>query len=145
MPIDEQNEPTDEPVETSADPAEAPAEEPRPEGGPEGPSLAEELAPLVGEAMGAIFGVLRSGGRRVAKQGRGRLELYQSKRDLDRLYQKLGREVVRLVEAGEVEHPGLVTGAERVHRQQELIREIEAGQPAEPAQPEPESESEGAD
>ncbi len=133
MPVDDQNEPAPETREEPKGSTEDPSAEEAEERAPEGPTLAEELAPLVGEAVGAIFGVLRSGGRRVARQGRGRLEQYQAKRDLDRLYQKLGREVVRLVEAGEVTHPGLVTGAERVHRQQELIRE---GEPAE-GHPEP--------
>ncbi len=131
MPVDEEKAGSPE----SSDEPQASTQEPRIEGPTgEGPTLAEELAPLVGEAVGAIFGVLRSGGRRVAKQGRGRLEQYQARRDLERLYQKLGREVVRLVEAGEVDHPGLVTGAERVHRQQELLRD---GEPQDGEHPEP--------
>ena len=30
-------------------------------------------------------------------------------------------EAVRLVEGGEIDHPGLVEGAERIHRQQAVV------------------------
>ena len=81
----------------------------------------EEVGPLVNEAAERIGRILATRGRRfaevAARRGRQRLELFQRRRDLAKLYEKLGREVVRLVEAGEVSHPGLVKGAERITRQ----------------------------
>ena len=63
----------------------------------------------------------------LARRGRERIEIYQARRDLDRLYQKLGRECVRLVEAGEISHPGVIAGAERIARQVELVALSEDG------------------
>jgi hypothetical protein len=91
---------------------------------------ATDWIPLVGAAMGEMFGIVRREGRKtagsLAQRGRERIELYQAKKDLDSLYQKLGRETVRLVEAGEITHPGLVEGAERIHRQQSVVAQAEA-------------------
>ena len=85
-----------------------------------------EAAPLVGEVAGALWSVLRSGSRVLAQTGRERLEAYQARKDLTRLYEKLGRETVRLVEAGEIDHPGLLAGAERIHRQERVVAEVQA-------------------
>jgi hypothetical protein len=94
-------------------------------GDPEAPAAAEPLGPVVSEALERIAGVLRVRGRAALEAGahraRKRLDLFQARRDLDKLYQKLGREVVRLVEAGEVSHPGLVKGTERIRRQEEAV------------------------
>ncbi len=81
----------------------------------------DTLAPIVGEALERVLSVIRTRGRARAQQGarvaRERIDAYQARRDLDKLYQKLGREVERLVEAEEIDHPGLVKGVERVQRQ----------------------------
>ena len=81
--------------------------------------------PLVGAALGEVLGIARREGRKqvgvFAQRGRDRIELYQAKKDLDSLYRKLGMEAVRLVEGGEIDHPGLVEGAERIHRQQAVV------------------------
>lgn len=85
----------------------------------------EPIGPVVTDALERIVGVLRVRGRAAAERGaksaRRRMDLYQSKRDLDKLYQKLGREVVRLVEAGEVRHPGLEKGVARVRQQEAAV------------------------
>lgn len=89
----------------------------------------KDWIPLVGAAMGEMLGIVRREGRKqvghLALRGRERIELYQAKKDLSSLYQKLGRETVRLVEAGEVQHPGLVEGAERIHRQESVVAAAE--------------------
>lgn len=95
-------------------------------GGPE----AEPLGPLVSEAMIELLGGVARRGRsevgRLARRGKERLEANQARKDLDHLYQKLGRETVRLVEAGEVVHPGLVAGAERIAQHQKKAAAAEA-------------------
>jgi hypothetical protein len=85
----------------------------------------------VGDAVKEMFRVVAQRGRegveRVAADSRVRLELRQLKKDRDALYEKLGREVVRLVEAGEVDHPGLRKGAGRVAEILARIERVEAG------------------
>jgi ribosomal protein S6 len=79
---------------------------------------AATIAPIVAEAATRVLDILRSQGRGrfedAARWGRRRLELYQASKDIEALYSKLGRELVCLVEAGEVEHPGLVKRAIRI-------------------------------
>jgi len=93
----------------------------------------KEWGPLVGAAMGEVLGIVRREGRKqvahLAQRGRDRIELYQARKDLDSLYRKLGMECVRLVEAGELAHPGLVDGAGRIHRQQAAVAEAEENAP----------------
>jgi hypothetical protein len=85
----------------------------------------------VGDAVKEMFRVVAQRGRegveRAAADGRVRLELRQLKKDRDALYEKLGREVVRLVEAGEIAHPGLQKGAARVGEILARIERVEAG------------------
>ena len=57
-----------------------------------------------------------------AENGRNRLDKISVKRDLDRLYWKLGKEIVALVKAGEIEHPGVI---ERVNRIERLITRLQ--------------------
>ena len=56
----------------------------------------------------------RSGLERFAHEGRLRMELRQLKRDRDTMLQKLGREAKALLEGGEIDHPGLRRGAQRI-------------------------------
>jgi hypothetical protein len=90
--------------------------------------------------MREVLGILQSRGKeqvgKIARQGRDRLEVYQAKRDLDRLYQKLGREVERLIEAGEVTHPGLVTGVDRIRQQRERVETLSEADSAQMTPPE---------
>ena len=48
------------------------------------------------------------------EDGRTALNVRSLQRDRQKMYEKLGREVVRLVEAGEISHPGLLKGVERI-------------------------------
>lgn len=90
----------------------------------------EPLAPLLGEAVMEIFGGLTRRGRRsmgeLAKRGREKLEANQARKDVDQLYQKLGRETLRLVQAGELTHPGLVAGVDRITQHEQRLQEAEA-------------------
>ena len=58
----------------------------------------------------------------VAATSRQSLEKRQAQKDLKRLYWKLGKEVVALVEAGELDHPALLKRRERILQQLERIR-----------------------
>jgi hypothetical protein len=84
--------------------------------------LTGEAEPLA-EMFADLFGKLWRRGRvemeKAARKGRERLTLRQLRGDRDRMYQKLGKETRQLLEAGELEHPGIRRGVER-------IRELEA-------------------
>ena len=58
-----------------------------------------------------------------ASDSRKALELRSLKKDRLRMFEKLGREVEMLVAAGEIKHPGLIRGVERIHRLDALIDE----------------------
>ena len=90
------------------------------------------------EAVGRwVRGAVSRGRREVDRaraEGRARLEERQMRRDLDELYRKLGREVIALVDGGEIEHPGVRRGAARI---QELeARLLDAAERRGPLAPE---------
>jgi hypothetical protein len=110
---------------------------------PEGP---------LGEAVADLFGKLWRRGRveveRAARRGRDRLALRQLRTDRDRMYQKLGKETRQLLEAGEIEHPGIRRGVERIMELERKLLEAEdalkaAGEAEEAEEPEGEAASEG--
>ena len=70
---------------------------------------------------------------KAATQGRVRMEMRQLKRDRTRMVEKLGREVIHLVEGGEIDHPGLLRGVERIREQDDRIAQAEASPGAGPA------------
>jgi len=78
----------------------------------------DERSPAVGDAIGILVQALVRRGRseleRFAHEGRQRMELRQLKRDRDTMLQKLGREAKALLEGGEIDHPGLRRGAQRI-------------------------------
>jgi hypothetical protein len=51
-----------------------------------------------------------------AEKGRNRLDRLNAKRDIDKLYWKLGKEIVALVQAGEIVHPGVKERAKRIEQ-----------------------------
>ena len=61
----------------------------------------------------------------VTSTSRRQLEKRQAQKDLKRLYWKLGKEVVTLVEAGELDHPALVKRRKRILEQIERIQSAE--------------------
>lgn len=120
--------------------------EPATPGEPSGAAAGADPAGTGGQladAMGGLLRVLFSRGKveveRAAATGRVRLELRQLRRDRDVMYQKLGRELRALVEAGEVTHPGLVRGVARLDEMDAHVRAVEAkaavGGAAEPVVP----------
>ena len=60
----------------------------------------------------------------VGDASKQRLEERQAKKDLQKLYWKLGKEVVALVEAGELDHPILQKRRARILKQLERIAAI---------------------
>ena len=61
----------------------------------------------------------------IAQQGKKKLALRSLRKDRSKMYEKLGREVEQLCAAGEVRHPGLIRGVERI---QALEKQIEEAQ-----------------
>ena len=59
-----------------------------------------------------------------AESGRSRLDKISTKRDIDKLYWKLGKEIVALVSAGEIKHPGVVERVDRIEKLIERHNEI---------------------
>ena len=62
-----------------------------------------------------------------AKASRRKIDQHQAQKDLDRLYWKLGKEMVELVRAGEVEHPGVRHRVERIDAQLERVALVRDG------------------
>ena len=52
------------------------------------------------------------------------LELRSLRKDRLKMFEKLGREVEMLVAAGDINHPGLIRGVERIHELDALIDEL---------------------
>lgn len=109
-----------------------PAQDGAPESAGEGPGgagLRWEGA-AVGDALGRFMKVALSRGReglgRATVEGRQRLEQRQLRRDLEVMYRKLGREVIRLVESGDIQHPGVVRGVQRIHDVEARIEALRA-------------------
>ncbi len=108
----------------------------------EAPSPAEPRGAAKSVASG-LLGVLFDRGRRelerAASTTRVRLDLRQLRKDREAMYQKLGREVRSLLEGGEIQHPGLQRGVERIAELDRKITQVEsdmslAGIPPEPEQ-----------
>ena len=57
-----------------------------------------------------------------ARASKRAMERHQAKKDVDRLYQKLGRETIRLLEAGEIAHPGLEARLPRIEEEQRRLK-----------------------
>lgn len=100
-------------------------------GSPTGESANGSVLGDAGGALGsAVVGLARVlfrrgrvEARKAASIGRLRLDLRQLSRDRDAMYAKLGREARHLVEGGEIDHPGMRRGVERIS---ELDLRIEA-------------------
>lgn len=126
-------------------PEAAPAPTPeQPEGDPKAEAQ-DGPRPGVGGAgrsgLGSLFGAIMRRGRdeleRAASQTRVRLDLRQLRRDREAMYAKVGREVRSLLEGGEIRHPGLERGVDRIREIEKKIADVEAemasaGIPVEP-------------
>jgi len=104
-----------------------------------------QAAGVLGEAFGQAMRVALRRGRsevgRAATTGRHRLQVRQLKADRDAMLRKIGLEVLRLVEAGEISHPGLLRSAQRVS---ELDVELEDLETRRTSGSEVQAEDEGA-
>lgn len=115
-------------------PEESPPEEPfeaaRSDVGRVGEETLSRAGGALADALGQVMRVVVRRGRaelsRAAAQGRVRIELRQLRKDRQRMFEKLGREVVRLVEGGELSHPGVIRGVERIRRLDVQIAAVEA-------------------
>jgi hypothetical protein len=95
----------------------------------------------VRDALGGLVRAMLGRGKhqveRAAAEGRNRLELRTLRKDRDQMYQKLGREVRRLQEGGELSHPGVARGVARLSELDEKIRALEGVVGAEAGAEEP--------
>ena len=62
---------------------------------------------------------------RFATDGRRLLELRSLKKDRIKMYEKLGKEVEALIAAGDITHPGLRRGVQRIQMLDEQIEGLE--------------------
>ena len=74
----------------------------------------EPISKVVSNAVIALARISRNHLGRQASLAKTQLEKRQLKTDRQVMWSKLGREVCALVDAGEVVHPGLVRGVERI-------------------------------
>jgi hypothetical protein len=86
---------------------------------PYAPADSETMSKVVSGALRFLLDKGRQGVEWSASEGKNQMEKRQLLKDRQAMWEKLGREVCALVEGGEVDHPGLRRGAER-------IRQIEA-------------------
>ena len=84
-------------------------------------STGESLSKVVSGALRFLLNQGLNGFEWSAAEGRNHLEKRQLLRDRQAMWEKLGREVCALVDAGEVDHPGLLRGAESVAQLQARI------------------------
>ena len=77
-------------------------------------AVSDSLSQVVSGALRFLLHQGRQGVEWSASEGKNQLERRQLLRDRQAMWLKLGREVCALVEAGEVDHPGLLKGAERI-------------------------------
>lgn len=109
----------------------------------------EPVGDLLIEVLGKLWRRGRVEMERAAKKGKERITLRQLRSDRDRMYQKLGKEARALVEGGEVDHPGLRRGIERIKDLEARLLEAEdairarGGDPDEPEATPPEGETSG--
>lgn len=111
------------------------ADEPDPESAsaPLGDVLQDALRKLVHDSRDRIL--------RVADDGRARLRVLQLQRDREAMWGRLGKTAYRLVEAGELSHPGLtkaIARLEAIDAELADLRAISGEDP--PDEPEPDEE-----
>jgi hypothetical protein len=85
------------------------------------------LTGILREFVSALSRRSRSELGRAAQQSRQSMDMRQLRRDRDAMLAKLGREVLALVDGGEVDHPGLIRGAERVRGLDDRITALAEG------------------
>ena len=85
----------------------------------------EQVRAALQQFLQIVLGRSKKEINKLASDGRKALELRSLKKDRMKMYEKLGREVELLIEAGEITHPGLIRGVERIHQLGLQIQELE--------------------
>ncbi len=80
---------------------------------------------MLADTLSKLWQRSRSEAGNAAKWARERLTLRQLRSDRDRMYQKLGKEARHLCEAGELTHPGVARGVERIRELERKISDLE--------------------
>ena len=62
---------------------------------------------------------------RLATDSRRMLELRSLKKDRIKMYEKLGKEVEALIAAGDISHPGLIRGVQRIQSLDDQIEHLD--------------------
>ena len=91
--------------------------------------MSEQNDAIVDLTKGLLSAIRKRGKKeivRIAHDGRKQLELRSLKKDRHKMYEKIGREVEKLIEAGDIDHPGLIRGIERIHLLDQKISQISA-------------------
>ena len=97
-----------------ADSKPLPADDARPGAAAEPGAATPPITDAFSGLLRSVMTRSRTEVERFAADSRVRLELRQLRKDRAAMYAKLGKEVRALLEAGELEHPGLRRGVERI-------------------------------
>ena len=87
-------------------------------------NMDQELFLLIKEGMRGLLSLGKEHLSEAAVDGRKLLELRALKKDKIKMYEKLGREVQWLIEAGEITHPGLKRGIEKIQELDEQMKQL---------------------
>jgi len=87
-------------------------------------NMDQELFLLIKDGMRGLLNLGREHLSEAAVDGRKLLELRSLKKDKLKMYEKLGREVEWLIEAGEINHPGLKRGIEKIQEIEEQMKRL---------------------
>ena len=87
-------------------------------------NMDQELFLLIKEGMRGLLSLGKEHLSEAAIDGRKLLELRALKKDKIKMYEKLGREVQRLIDAGEITHPGLKRGIEKIQELDKQMKDL---------------------
>lgn len=88
------------------------------------PFAAPSVSNILKELLTVVGKRSKLGLEKATQQGRQGMDRRQLTKDREAMLGKLGREVLALVDGGEVTHPGLVRGAERVRELEDRIARL---------------------
>ncbi|MSP56283.1 MAG: hypothetical protein EXR69_11880 [Myxococcales bacterium] len=91
----------------------------------ERPTGSSQAQDLLADTLSRLWNKSRSEAGHAARWAREKLTLRQLRGDRDRMYQKLGKETRHLHEAGEIAHPGVARGVERIRDLERKIADLE--------------------
>jgi hypothetical protein len=103
--------------------------------------MADPKSEAARQLLSKLWSQTQAQAGKAARYGRDVLSLRQLRADRERLFVKLGKEVRQLVEAGDVDHPGLAKGVARIKEIELRIRAAEDAMRAKGLEPESEAQS----